>query len=184
MTTTIATTSNFIPSAFIVDSFICHLCGAIDNYVEDSIRGELVCTSCGAVNSEHMPIDHVVFNNRDVVYKTYKRIHHFAERMSQLCCREPKIPEEHMELIFEAHLGLLLSDEDYASRFEANPFNQHLIRKVLRSVIITKELEEKYRSRKFKRRLFTKKRFFEKYVSTIRWFSLFRRSCYPGREGT
>lgn len=77
MSTTLDGSSTFIPGAFIVDSFICHLCGAVDNYIEDSMRGELVCTSCGAVNSEHMPIDCVVFNNRDLVYKTYKRIHHF-----------------------------------------------------------------------------------------------------------
>lgn len=69
-----------IPSAFIVDKFICHDCGALDDYIEDTVRGELVCKSCGAVNSERMCIDTITLTQRDVVYKTYKKIHHFSER--------------------------------------------------------------------------------------------------------
>jgi hypothetical protein len=86
--------------------------------------------------------------------------------MSQFCCREPPIPEEHVELISSTSIGLRLSEESFDKKFTEQPFNRHLIRKVLRSVKITKEIEEKYRSQKFKKRPFTKKRFFEKYVSS------------------
>jgi ribosomal protein L40E len=80
MFTTTAAGDVHIPSAFIVDKFICHDCGALDDYAEDAIRGELICRSCGAVNSERMPIDALTVIQREVIYKTYKRIHHFSER--------------------------------------------------------------------------------------------------------
>lgn len=84
--------------------------------------------------------------------------------MSQFCCREPKIDSELFSLIDDTHTELLVTEEDFGEKFRKQPFNQHLVRKVLRSVKITQEIEEKYRSTKFKRRPFTKKRFFEKFV--------------------
>lgn len=69
-----------VPAAFVVDRFICHDCGAWDDYVEDQSRGELICKSCGAVNSERMCIDTLSLTQREFVEKTYKKIHHFSER--------------------------------------------------------------------------------------------------------
>lgn len=66
-----------IPSAFIVDKFICHDCGALDDYVEDAVRGEIICRSCGAVNAERCCIDTLSVIQREIIQKTYKKIHHF-----------------------------------------------------------------------------------------------------------
>ena len=83
--------------------------------------------------------------------------------MSQFCCREPPIPEELMDIITSTHIALLLTDDGYSEKFNQQPFNQHLIKKVLRSVKVTKKIEEDYRSKKFLKSPFTLKRFFEKY---------------------
>lgn len=163
MFTTSAYSTYHIPSAFIVDKFICHDCGALDDYVEDLTRGELICKSCGAVNSERMCMDTPSLTQRDIVFKTYKKIHHFSERMSQFCCTEPPIPEDLRDVITSTHVALLLTDDSYTEKFNEQPYNQHLIRKVLRSVKVTPEIEEKHKSQKFKFRPFTHKRFFEKF---------------------
>lgn len=70
-----------IPGAFIVDRFVCHDCGAFDDCVEDSTRGEIICRSCGAINAERMCIDTLSVSQQQIIEKTYKRLHHFSGKL-------------------------------------------------------------------------------------------------------
>lgn len=83
--------------------------------------------------------------------------------MSQFCCKEPSIPSQLLDIIETTHIALLITDDGYSDKFNEQPFNQHLIKKVLRSVKVTDQIEKDYQSKKFKCSPFTHKRFFEKY---------------------
>lgn len=113
-------------------------------------QGDWVCYECGRVNG--MDISSII--DMDSRKKTYKRIFYFNERCSRWLCNEPKIDPGIWQLI------KLHSEQ---GPFKNRRFKRRDIGKLLRSIKVPIEIQQKYRSRKFKKNLLTPKRFYDKY---------------------
>lgn len=132
--------------------------------------GERVCSECGLVAGKTYDHEFAVGEHRSDVHDSngYKRIFYFNERCTRWACTEPKISPDIWELI--------------EKEADANPDNKYgdlrtncsrsTICSILRSVIITPEMQMKHRSNKFRKQPLTQKRFYDKYAEkwkTIRW---------------
>lgn len=128
--------------------------------------GERVCKSCGLVQGP--TYDNEALGN--ALYTTnspsYKRIFYFNERCVRWLVCEPKIAPDIWQLIREE-----ANKKHKYGELKKN-LNRKLIGKILRNVVLSPEIQLKHRSTKFKQRLLTQKRFYDKYYEkwkTIKW---------------
>lgn len=81
-----------------------------------------------------------------VLYGTYHAIFHFNERLAQLCLQEPPIPRKLWQLIaFEFDYGDF--DRTYP---DAKQLTKADVARICRSISVPEDLQEEYRSTKFK----------------------------------
>lgn len=164
----------------------CDLCDA-RNIIHDHRTGDRVCSDCGYVCGSIMLGEGCLDS---FTCKSYKRIHHFSgmftvqsslpdnrhihnqvslffqtERMALFACKEPAIPDDLFELIEDSYDRLSdgVEGQDIRQAFQANPYNRSLINQILDAVELPEALQIKYKSKKWKKTLFTKSRFKEKF---------------------
>lgn len=128
----------------------CKKCGG--SFIGDNGRGEYVCYECGRICGQLFEGE---LSLTDLGKATYKRIFYFNERLSRWVCSEPAIADDIWDLIFEEAEKPEYGDIQRIDRPE--------ISKILRNVILTEEMMLKHQSKKFKKTLLTKKRFYDKY---------------------
>lgn len=111
-----------------------------------------VCYDCGRV------IRSVWSNELCNIYyqkkKTYKRIFYFNERCSRWLCKEPKIDKD---------IWRMIHTTAKSPQFKRKKYRRKNISQILRAVKIPNDIQEKFKSRKFKKNLLTHKRFYDKY---------------------
>lgn len=99
--------------------------------------------------------------------KTYVRVHHFSERDKQWACQEPRIPDDLFACIEGTFIDICQEDTVFDTAFQAKPYRKQHVQRVLRQVRLSEEMQEKHRSKKFKRTLFTDARLYEKYTVSL-----------------
>lgn len=140
------------------DSAVCTICGlVVDSGVCDyaADNGEK-----GEDRYRAPPAYHLGAAKQ--LYGTYQAIFHFNERMAQLCLQEPTIPSDLWELIQnEFDWGDL--ERVYP---DAKALTKEDVSKICGSIMVPGDLQEKYRSKKFKcNPLKNLKRFSEKWLT-------------------
>lgn len=133
-------------------------CAGCDSY--DLVVNEehcYVCQQCGHVNGYY-------WNAYYQKPKTYKTITHFNERLAQYFLVEPPMPDELYDMVeLEAFEPSYPNFED---------LTKEDIKKICKSIKLPKNIQEKYRSKKFKKKpLINLSRFVEK------WLSIKNRLC-------
>ena len=108
-----------------------HCDGSVFDYATTGHIGSVVCTACGAVQSELVIYDYMFGKSCNRRFSNYKRIHHFHERISQLLLHESSIPDKDMLQIAEK-----LLDGTYTH------INKDVIRKVLRPLNMQTYIEK------------------------------------------
>jgi hypothetical protein len=136
------------------------------NRLGDNGRGELTCFSCGLVQGTVFESTPEWWEHR---LKTYKRVFYFNERCSRWLCNEPSISEDSWTVINEAAL-LHKKSAEIQSPGHFDTFDRGTICKILKSVRLTNEFMKRNQSKKFKKTLMTKKRFYDKYSE--KWKSI------------
>lgn len=136
----------------------CRRCNSF--HICDNLSGFFVCRNCGLCTGDisyDLEPDISVFHA-----KTYKRIFYFNERCSRWLCREPEIDPGCWKVIVK----------EAQKKKYGNPrfFTKRTISKILRSVKISEKFSEKYKSKKFKQNLMTRKRFYDKHFE--KWKSI------------
>lgn len=147
-----------------------------NEYTPDSLRGfsiclrcshnvlviteerRCVCTNCGAINDYAFETSGFL---QKAMRDSYKRITHLNERISQWFMVEPPMPDPLYELFENAAF------EPTFPNFE--DFSKEDVRAVCKSIKVPPDLQEEYRSQKFKKKpLLNLNRFVEKWI-TLRW---------------
>lgn len=142
-----------------------------------TLEDDAVCTECGLVIDAGVcdysaEVDEgfargkpqYILGATKRVWGTYRAIFHFNERLAQLCLAEPTIPAELWELIeMEFDFG------DFERTYPKAPnLTKADVAKICGSINVPDDLQEKFRSQKFKKNpLNNMKRFTEKWL-TIR----------------
>jgi hypothetical protein len=141
---------------------ICKKCKSLQIALHN---GEHVCRDCGRVDRPSYDFECSIYqlgNNSN----GYKRWFYFNERCTRWSCCEPRIHPELWDLIkTEAQKESVYGDL-------SETCNRTVINQILRAIDIPPEVSENHRSKKFKKQLLTKKRFYDKFSEkwkTIRW---------------
>lgn len=125
--------------------------------------GDLACPHCGWVTASADPLPgHTDFARCRRTYCGYNPIFHLNERIANLCCTDPVIPRDLLELVWLAH-----SKGNYPR--DATLWYSDISR-ILGSVIVPPDLSEKYRGKRYTKSPLTdmKKKFAERWI-TIRY---------------
>lgn len=140
------------------------------------LAGVTCCRNCSGanlvVNAEHRMVCRDCAHINDYFFtsvygreSTYKRIVHFNERLSQFLLTEPSMPDELFELLENEAI-------DATKYPDWKDLTKEDIKRICKSVKVPPDLQEKYRSKKFKQRPLTNMtRFVEK------WLSIKNRLC-------
>lgn len=142
-------------------------CAKCQSYQIIEYNGERVCRSCGRIHSICFDFDTFGVSQK-LTGSGYHRGFYFNERVSRWACGEPPIDDDIWQIILEE----TTRNGHIYGTINADTCNRTLIGKILRNVVITKEMALKHQSKKFKCQLLTKKRFYDKYYEkwkTIRW---------------
>lgn len=147
-----------------LDDYLRNLCRrCLSPRIGDGGRGDFLCFDCGLVQG------HIFESAPDWNHfrsKTYKRVFYFNERCSRWFCEEPVIADDAWEVIY-ASAKIFLDKHPAHIRIDRSA-----VCKILKSVELTPEFMKANRSRKFKKTLMSKKRFYDKYSEkwkTIVW---------------
>jgi len=125
--------------------------------------GDLVCRFCGwLVGSGLLVSSHSDGQRTFVSYFGYNPLFHLNERIANLSCTDPRIPDDLFELVKEEHArGHYPSD---------STLWYEDIGEILKTVVVPAALAEKYRGKRYKYSALTdmKKKFHERWI-TIRY---------------
>lgn len=126
------------------DPLACKYCYTHLDPVVSTPEGDYVCTGCGlVVNSLYIAEGFEDFRRTRCTYPGYKHIFHFNERVANLACDDPRIPMDIFQLILQAHWL------DSERRGRSDVWYDD-IRRILRSVEVPYEIQEKYRGKRYK----------------------------------
>lgn len=145
-------------------SSCCPVCFSNVAPVVSTRDGDSVCSACGIV-VDHGRIDVVFddFKRSSCNYVGYKHIFHFNERVANLACDDPRIPDDLFALVEVAY-------RDRCSTGGSEQLWYESVREVLRSVKVPDPLQEKYRGKRYKKLPMTdmEQKFSERWL-TIRY---------------
>lgn len=104
--------------------------------------GDAVCPGCGFVVDCALPASTFAdFSRVSCIYAGYKPLFHLNERIANLDCNDPHVPDDLFALVRDAHAA-----GGYPT--DGTLWYGH-IREILRSVTVPPHLQEKYRGRRY-----------------------------------
>lgn len=136
---------------------------------------ERVCSSCGLVCGLYNPQE--ISRNFMFSPSSYKRIFYFNERIARWGCNEPSIEPE--------LLALILQESKKSEYNVQNGCDRKTISKILRSIVLSEELQIKYGSCKFLKNPLSHKRFYDKYFEkwkSLRWYITGEDPIFPSPQ--
>jgi hypothetical protein len=128
------------------DPLSCRYCYTYRDPVVTTDAGDSVCTGCGLVLSSFCPAEGFEdYRRSHCTYPGYKHVFHFNERVANLACDDPRIPLDVFTLIHDAH------GRDVAKRGGERSRWYDDVRRILRSVEVPYDIQEKYRGKRYKK---------------------------------
>lgn len=129
------------------DPFACPYCYTFRAPVVSTREGDSVCTGCGLVldnmRDDSGPDQRHRVSSR-YVYPGYQHVFHFNERVANLACDDPAIPDDVFTLIEEAH-WVECESRDIDDVWYDD------VRRLLRPIEVPYEISEKYRGKRYKK---------------------------------
>jgi hypothetical protein len=127
------------------DPLTCRDCYTYRHPVVQTSEGDSVCTGCGAVLDSLGLTDGFEDRKRShCTYPGYKHVFHFNERVANLACDDPTIPDDVFALIEQAYWD----DRDHRGGDGTLWYDD--VRRILRSVEVPLDIQEKYRGKRYK----------------------------------
>lgn len=127
------------------DPFSCRYCYSYGTAVVQTDEGDTVCTGCGLVLSSNAVLEgYEDFKRSHCTYPGYKHVFHFNERVANLACDDPTIPDDVFALVQVAYW------RDVEQRRGDSALWYGDVRRILRSVTVPEDISEFYRGKRYK----------------------------------